>query len=171
LPPPGDGSPTRANPRIASGKLHPVLGNYDILSTSMQRLMEEVIAPSGLLVLSHVGNESPNVPTDRYLQLAQKFPSVRFIAAHLGVGLLGLSNAAIDAWRKYPCPNVWFGMGTLRAFCNGVIEALLEVTGEARLCFGTDAPLYLPAPFVHMLEMLAIPKRPAKRSPGATRCR
>jgi predicted TIM-barrel fold metal-dependent hydrolase len=146
----------RANPRIVGVKLHPVLGNYDILSTSMQRLMEEVIAPSGLPVLSHVGNESPNVPIDRYLQLAQKFPSVRFIAAHLGVGLLGLSDAAIDAWRKYPCPNVWFDMGTLRAFCNGVIEALLEAAGEDRLCFGTDAPLYLPAPFVRVLEMLAI---------------
>jgi predicted TIM-barrel fold metal-dependent hydrolase len=92
----------RSNARIVGVKLHPVLGQYDILSSSMHKLLEEVIAPSGLPVLSHVGNESPNVPIDRYLQLALKFPSVRFIAAHLGVGLMGLPDAAIDAWRRYP---------------------------------------------------------------------
>jgi hypothetical protein len=78
----------------------------------MHRLMEEVIAPSGLPVLSHARNELPNVP---------KTPSVRSIAAHLGVGLLGLRNAAI--------------------------------------------PLYLPAPFVRVLEMLAISEE-AQRAIG-----
>jgi predicted TIM-barrel fold metal-dependent hydrolase len=107
-------------------------------------------------VLSHVGNESPNVPIDRYLQFALKFPSVRFIAAHLGVGLLGLSDAAIDAWRRYAAQNVWFDMGTLRAFFSGAVESLLAVVGEDRICFGTDAPLYIPAAFTRVLETLAI---------------
>jgi hypothetical protein len=147
----------RSNPQIAGVKLHPVLGNYDILSTSMRRLMEDAIAPSGLPVLSHVGNESPNVPIDRYLQLAAEFPSVRFIAAHLGVGLMGLSDAAIDAWHKRPLANVWFDMGTLRAFFNGAIEALLAAVGPDRICFGTDAPLYVPSAFTRVLEGLAIP--------------
>lgn len=144
------------NPKIVGVKLHPVLGAYDILSASMHRLMEEVIAPSGLPVLSHVGNESPNVPIDRYLQLAKAFPSVRFIAAHLGVGLLGLADAAIDAWTKMPLENVWFDMGTLRVFCTGALEALLAVVGPDRICFGTDAPLYLPAPFACVLERAQI---------------
>jgi predicted TIM-barrel fold metal-dependent hydrolase len=146
----------RSNRQIVGVKLHPVLGNYDILSSSMHRLMEEVIAPSGLPVLSHVGNESPNVTIERYLQFALKFPSVRFIAAHLGVGLLGLSDSAIDAWRRYPAENVWFDMGTLRAFYNGAVESLLRVVGEDRICFGTDAPLYIPAPFARVLETLPI---------------
>jgi hypothetical protein len=45
----------RSTTRIVSVKLHPVLGQYDILSSSMHRQLEEVIAPSGLPMLSHVG--------------------------------------------------------------------------------------------------------------------
>jgi predicted TIM-barrel fold metal-dependent hydrolase len=145
-----------SNPKIVGVKIHPVLGNYDVLSAATRRLFEEVIAPSGLPVLSHVGNESPNVPIDRYLALARAFPSVRFIAAHLGVGLMGLADAAIDAWKQNPVANVWFDMGTLRAFFTGSVEALLRAVGPDRICFGTDAPLYHPAPFARALEVLEI---------------
>jgi predicted TIM-barrel fold metal-dependent hydrolase len=99
---------------------------------------------------------TPSRPIDRYLQLALKFPSIRFIAAHLGVGLTGLPDAAIDAWRRYPAQDVWFDMGTLRAFFTGAVEALLGAVGEDRICFGTDAPLYIPAAFTRVLETLAI---------------
>lgn len=146
----------RTNPKIVGIKLHPVLGNYDILSGTVHRLFEEVVVPSRLPVLSHVGNESPNVPIDKYLRLAAAFPQVRFIAAHLGVGLLGLGDAAVDAWKASPRENVWFDMGTLRAFYTGAVENLLNVVGPDRICFGTDSPLYLPAPFTRVLELLPI---------------
>src|SRR5581483_9030720 len=119
-----------SNPRIVGVKLHPVLGDYDILDRRVRRLMEEHIGPAGLTVLSHVGNESPNVPIDKYLKLASYYPQIRFIAAHLGIGILGSSQAAVNAWAANPCQNVWFDMGTLRAFASGSIEALLEVAGS-----------------------------------------
>lgn len=147
----------RSNPDIVGIKLHPVLGQWDILSAASQRLMDEVIAPSGLTVLSHVGNESPLVPIDKYLRLAERYPSVRFIAAHLGTGIMGLSDSSIDAWRERPLPNVWFDMGTLRAFHTGAVEAVVAAVGPERVCFGTDAPLYHPAPFVRLLEVLDLP--------------
>ena len=143
-----------ANPDVVGVKLHPVLGQYDVLTHGLARLMEEVIGPSGLPVLSHVGNESPNVPVESYLEFASHFPATRFIAAHLGVGVLGLRRRAIDAWKKQPLDNVWFDMGTLRAFSTGAVEGLLEAVGPDRICFGTDSPLYTPAPFVRLLETL-----------------
>ena len=150
-------SQARSNPKIVGVKIHPVLGNFDILGGAIHRLMEEVIAPSGLPVLSHVGNESPNVPIDKYIAFAAKFHGTRFIAAHLGVGVLGLGDAAADAWTKNPQPNVWFDMGTLRAFCHGAIERLLAAVGPDRICFGTDAPLYRATAFTHLLQTLDIP--------------
>ncbi|MFN7925182.1 MAG: amidohydrolase family protein [Bryobacteraceae bacterium] len=146
----------RSNPKIVGIKLHPALGNWDLLSRASLRLMEEAIAPAGLPVLSHIGNDSPNSTIDKYLELAGRFPSVRFIAAHLGVGITGLADTAIDAWSRTPRENVWFDMGTLRAFLTGSVEALLRVVGPDRILFGTDAPLYHPAPFVRMLEALEI---------------
>lgn len=145
-----------SNPKIVGVKIHPALGNYDVLGVRLSQLIEKHIAPAGLPVLSHVGNDSPNVGIDKYLELASRFPSVRFIAAHLGIGILGPSDTAVNAWARNPQPNVWFDMGTLRAFCCGSVENLLQVVGPDRICFGTDAPLYHPAPFVRMLEALEI---------------
>jgi predicted TIM-barrel fold metal-dependent hydrolase len=96
------------------------------------------------------------VPIDRYLQLASRFPHIRFIAAHLGIGVMGSNDAAVNAWISNPQSNVWFDMGTLRAFCSGAVENLLEAVGPDRICFGTDAPLYRPAAFVRVLETLAV---------------
>jgi predicted TIM-barrel fold metal-dependent hydrolase len=144
------------NPKIVGVKLHPALGNYDVLGTGVMRLLEDDIGPSGLPVLSHVGNDSQNVTIDKYLKLASRFPAIRFVAAHLGIGVLGPADTAVNAWIENPQPNVWFDMGTLRAFCSGSVEHLLSVVGPDRICFGTDAPLYDPAPFVRMLEVLDV---------------
>jgi predicted TIM-barrel fold metal-dependent hydrolase len=146
------------NPKIVGVKLHPALGQYDVLGAGLMRLMEEAVIPSGLPVLSHVGNDSANVTIDKYLEFASRFPTVRFIAAHLGIGILGPADTAVNAWVRNPLPNVWFDMGTLRAFCNGAVQDLLDVVGPDRICFGTDAPLYHPAPFVRMLEALDVSK-------------
>ena len=146
----------RSNAKIVGVKLHPALGNYDVLSPDVFRLMDDAVGPSGLPVISHTGNDSPNVPIGRFLELAARFPDIRFIAAHLGIGILGPPDTAVNAWRNRPCSNVWFDMGTLRAFCTGAVETLLEVAGADRILFGTDAPLYLPAPFSRLLEALSI---------------
>ncbi len=145
------------NPKIVGVKLHPALGNYDVLGAGLMRLLEDHIGPSGLPVLSHVGNDSANVTIDKYLKLASRFPSIRFIAAHLGIGITGPADTAVNAWTESPQPNVWFDMGTLRAFCSGSVEHLLSVVGPDRICFGTDAPLYAPAAFVRMLQVLNVP--------------
>lgn len=145
-----------SRPYVVGVKIHPVLGDFDILDMGLMKLIDEYIEPSGLTILSHVGNESPNVPIDKYLKLAAKYPKVRFIAAHLGIGIMGSNDTAVNAWKANPLPNVWFDMGTLRAFCSGAVENLLAAVGSDRICFGTDAPLYRSAPFVRVLQTLEV---------------
>lgn len=144
------------HPKVVGIKIHPNLGNYDVLSRGMIDLLENHIGPAGLPVLSHVTNDSPTVTIGSYLKLAARFPGIHFVAAHLGIGVFGHGDAAIQAWTGNPLDNVWFDMGTLRAFVNGAVETLLNTIGPDRLCFGTDSPLYTPAPFVRLLETLDI---------------
>ena len=87
----------KSNPDIAGIKLHPALGQWDVLSVASFRLIDEVIAPSGLPMLSHTGNDSQFVTIERCLRLAERCPTVRFIAAHLGAGITGYSDASIHA--------------------------------------------------------------------------
>src|SRR5262245_22352430 len=47
------------NPKVVGIKLHPHLGQYDVLDRHLLRLIEEEIAPRQLPVLSHVANDAP----------------------------------------------------------------------------------------------------------------
>jgi predicted TIM-barrel fold metal-dependent hydrolase len=152
-----------AHPQVVGIKLHPALGDFNILAPELFDLIGGHIAPAGLPILSHVSNSDSMVTVGPYLQMASMFPNVRFIAAHLGIGILGPGDAAARAWTQTRPSNVWFDMATLRAFTNGAVENLLRAVGPERLCFGTDAPLYVPAPFTRLLETLPIDEE--------TRCR
>lgn len=95
------------NPKIAGVKIHPALGDYDVLGANVIRLLDECIVPSGLPVLSQTSNDSTNVTAEKYLQLAARYPQVRFIAAHLGVGVLLKShvNSFVAAMPAHAASN------------------------------------------------------------------
>lgn len=140
------------HPKVVGVKIHPHLGNYHVLDRNLSRLIDAEIAPRGLPVLSHVANDAPNVTAAEFLRLALRFPETNFVAAHLGIGILGDSQAALNAWVETQPTNVWMDMATMRVFQTGKIEECVSVVGGNRVCFGTDAPLYCPAPFSAALD-------------------
>jgi len=140
------------DPKVVGVKLHPHLGGYHVLDSELIRLIEREIAPRDMTILSHVGNEAPNVQPSDFLRLAGLFPETRFVAAHLANGVLGSRHSGINAWRHFQGSNVWMDMATLRTFHTGILEEYVKVVGPDVICFGTDAPLYWPAAFVRMLE-------------------
>jgi predicted TIM-barrel fold metal-dependent hydrolase len=144
------------HPQVVGVKIHPHLGNYHILDRNLMRLIECEIAPRGLPILSHVANDAPNVTARHFLELAQHFPETHFIAAHLGIGILGDSQAALNAWIDLQPSNVWMDMATIRAFQTHKVEECISVIGADRLCFGTDAPLYFPVPFSAALQAFSL---------------
>lgn len=142
------------HPRVVGIKIHPERGLYDVLDRHLLQLIEEEIAPRNLPILSHVSNNAPVVTIDRYLKLAAQFPELHFVAAHMGTGVAGPGDTSVDAWSEEKPTNIWFDLGTLRAFYTGEILNLLKGVGADRLCFGTDAPLYWPPAFTRTLETL-----------------
>lgn len=140
------------HPRVMGVKIHPHLGNYHVLDHNLSRLIEREIAPRGLPILSHVANDAPNVNAQDFFTLAGRFPETHFIAAHLGIGILGDSHAALNAWQRLQPKNVWMDMATIRAFQTSKVETCAAVVGPSRILFGSDAPLYFPAPFVAALD-------------------
>ena len=142
------------HPKVVGIKLHPHLGQYDILDRHLIQLIEEEIAPRKLPILSHVANDAPYVTCDRFFRLAAKFPKLNFVAAHMGVGVLGTLDAAIDAWLEHRPTNVSFDLGTMRIFYTGSVHSLMKVVGSDKLSFGTDAPLYWPPAFTRTLQTL-----------------
>jgi predicted TIM-barrel fold metal-dependent hydrolase len=127
-----------------------------VLDRDLLRLIEKEIARRNLPILSHVANDAPNVQARDFFQLARAFPETRFVAAHLGVGILGNDHSAIEAWMDYNPRNVWLDTGTLRVFSTGMLEDTVRVVGPDRVCFGSDAPLYWPAAFTRVLETVGL---------------
>lgn len=140
------------HPKVVGVKIHPHLGNFHVLDRNLSRLIEREIAPRGLPILSHVANDAPNVRAQDFFTLAARHTEINFIAAHLGIGILGDPQAALNAWTAMQPTNVWMDMATIRAFQNSKVEECVKVAGPNRICFGTDAPLYLPAAFAAALR-------------------
>jgi predicted TIM-barrel fold metal-dependent hydrolase len=140
------------HPKVVGIKIHPHLGNFHILDRNLSRLVEQEIAPRGLPILSHVANDAPNVRAADFFTLAKRFPETNFIAAHLGIGILGDSQAALNAWCEMQPKNVWLDMATIRAVQTSKVEEYISVVGADRICFGTDAPLYFPPAFTAALN-------------------
>lgn len=140
------------HPAVVGIKLHPHLGQFHILDRTLSRLIEEEIAPRQLPILSHVANDAPNVAARDFFRLAARFPELNFIAAHLGIGILGDAQAALNAWTELQPKNVWMDMATIRVFQSGKLEECVSVVGPNRICFGTDAPLYRTVPFTAALQ-------------------
>ena len=151
------------HPKVVGIKIHPHLGQYDVLDRHLSELIEKEIAPLQLPILSHVANDAPNVTCDRYFRLAARFPTLRFVAAHMGVGMLGSGDVSTEAWMDQQPQNVWFDLGTMRFFYSGAFDNLLNVVGPEKLCFGTDAPLYWPPAFTRTLETLGLDKSSFER--------
>ncbi len=79
---------------------------------------------------------------DGVVKLAQRFPNVSFILAHVG-GSWKYAELCADAAGQ--APNIFCEL-TLTPVLNGVVEYLVEHAGRERVLFGTDAPMRDPRP-------------------------
>ena len=135
--------------RVVGIKIHPVQHQFPADVKAAYRLLE-CLEPLGLPVLSHAEIGSYASP-DRLRRLAEAFPALTLIAAHLGAGQPGQLDEAIDALQDCSTGNLYTDMGTARAIRTGVIAQMVDAIGADRILFGTDSPLYEPMAFPALL--------------------
>ncbi|MHB1295792.1 MAG: amidohydrolase family protein [Anaerolineae bacterium] len=113
--------------RDASGRLDPC---YQVLEIAQER---------GVPVLIHAfertgGNLPGELAPADLVHLAQRYPAVRLVMAHLG----GLWQRGVRVIR--PCANILADVSGSRAYL-GMVEHAVRELGAARVLFGSDAPL------------------------------
>ncbi len=90
----------------------------------------------GLLVMCNLPTpvDGPATQAERYIDVARRYPRVRWVIAHAGNGAPGQEDA-IRAARA--CPNVYLETSTSLGD-HETIELLVEGAGEDRVLFGSD---------------------------------
>lgn len=127
-------------PTCVGIKIHPEEHGYPI--TERGRAIFELAAEMRAVILTHSG-EPNSLPMD-FVPLANEFPEVTLILAHLGnSGAAGTSPElqvrAIQAARH---GNMYTDTSSSQSLLPGLIEWAVGEIGAERVLFGTDTPLY-----------------------------
>lgn len=128
------------SPKCVGIKIHPEEHCYRI--TERGRAIFELAAELRAVVISHSG-EPNSMPAD-FVALANDFPEVTLILAHLGNSGAGGSSPelqvrAIQAARH---GNMYVDTSSSQSLLPGLIEWAVGEVGAERLVLGTDTPLY-----------------------------
>ncbi len=144
------------HPKVVGFKLHPRIGRYELTYRAVGELIE-MVQPLGLPVQSHTtGTQTPDVSVaSRYStiwmikQLAEEFPSVNFIAAHMGISEHLQSGA--EAVQGCRTNNLWLDTAAIELAHNGLLGVIVRRIGTSRIIFGSDSPVHHPGAFTHLL--------------------
>lgn len=145
------------HPKVVGVKLHPRMGGYDINGPLADRLLRK-IAATRLPVLCHtVGSQVPQVHwSGKYStiwmikEVAESFPDVTFIAAHLGIS--ERIDSGLLAVERCDTGNLVLDTAALELAYTDLLETAVSAVGPRRLLFGTDAPLHSPASHVQIFR-------------------
>lgn len=124
-------------------KLHPDYQGFYFQDTRCYPIYEELSA-LGLILTIHAGFDpvSPDdihAPVSALVQVAQDFPKLTLIGAHMG----GLGFGAATDERIFDLPNVWFDTAVLPSCYKGrenLFAEHLRRRGADHILFGTDCP-------------------------------
>jgi len=114
-------------------KLHPHYDAYMVFDSRIIFPLLERAAKHRLPVLIHTGTPPMTTPIHVGL-LAQHFPDVNFIAAHMG--LVDSSLEAVEAGKM--AENIYMDMTA--ASITSILEDAIDRLGPHRFVWGTDAP-------------------------------
>jgi predicted TIM-barrel fold metal-dependent hydrolase len=124
--------------RCMGVKIHPEEHCYPIRDYG--NAIFEFAAARHAVVLTH-SSEQNSLAAD-FVPLANAYPEVRLILAHIGCGWDGDLTHQVRAIHHSKHRNVWADTSSVRSVTPGLIEWAVREIGAERVLFGTDTPLY-----------------------------
>lgn len=129
------------HPKCTGVKLHPLMHGYEI-----KELGDAVLSfcrENAAAVISHTGDTGCD-PRD-FVALADTFPEVTIILAHLGHGPEGHLFGQVRAIESSVAGNLYTDTSSQRSLYGRLLETAVDRIGARRILFGTDTPLYFAA--------------------------
>ena len=124
-------------PKCVGIKIHPEEHGYEI--TKYGPPIFEFAAKRRTVILTHSGEER-SLPQD-IVKLANQFPEVSVILAHIGCGWDGDYSHQIRAIQQSH-GNLYADTSSAKSVMSGLIEFAVEQIGAERILYGSDTPLY-----------------------------
>ena len=128
-------------PKCVGIKIHPEEHGYPIAEHGPA--IFEFAAERRAVVLGH-SSEQNSLAAD-YAQLANQFPEVKLIIAHLGCGWDGDLTHQVRAIEQNLHGNLFTDTSSAKSITPRLIEWAVREVGAERILFGTDTPLYFTA--------------------------
>jgi uncharacterized protein len=130
-------------PKCVGIKIHPEEHRYEIVERGGE--IFKLAAEFHAVILTHSG-EPNSMPAD-FVPLADEFPEVTLILAHLGYHATPANSPepqvrAIQASRH---GNIYADTSSAQSLMPGLIEWAVGEAGAERILFGTDTPCYFTA--------------------------
>jgi hypothetical protein len=113
-------------------KLHPVWDNFRVIDFELMGDVLNKASDERLPIMIHTGNYPMSVPI-HVAVLAQKYPKIKFICAHMGV-----DSAAEAITSARLAKNVY--LETSGSSSAGEVEQAVRSIGAHRFLWGTDPP-------------------------------
>lgn len=130
--------------KVLGLKVHPTWQNYEL--TDYFRQVLEVAKENNWAVLTHSGVKEHYVDIKKSIIIADKFPEVSVVFAHLGNGFSSYSDVLtqIECLCKTNNENTLIDTSSLAIHLSGLLEESIKRIGNSRILFGTDLPLHFP---------------------------
>jgi predicted TIM-barrel fold metal-dependent hydrolase len=128
-------------PKCVGIKIHPEEHGYPIREHG--RAIYEFAAARRAIILTH-SSEQNSLAAD-FVPLANEFPEVRTILAHIGCGWDGDLTHQVRAIQQSKHGNLYADTSSARSVTPRLIEWAVAEVGVDRVLYGTDTPLYLAA--------------------------
>ncbi len=141
--------------RISALKFHPSFSRLPLTDKSFKPFLLHA-SNHNLPCIVHCGRWQEVAGWPIALSVAEAYPTIKFLLAHMGGDSPALVAGATAAIRDRSLANVYLGTESIREYW--VVARALDVLGCDRLVFGSDHNLNHPGSFLAVIDALGLTK-------------